>query len=79
MKLRNLISAVLLVGVGSTALPAAANPHATYPTGLPSNCSVTLTNVGARFLLDVRGNTTNQPQPQFLVTCTAVLPSWMTW
>ncbi len=78
MKLRNLISAALLVGVGSTALPAAANPHTTYPTGLPSNCSVTLIRPAAPLPLDVRGNT-GQMQPQFLVTCTAVLPSWMTW
>lgn len=77
MKLRNLISAALLVGVGSTALPAAANWHTTYPTDLPSNCSVTL--IGGPLPLDVRGNT-GHTQPYYVVRCTApTLPSWMTW
>ena len=44
MKLRNLISAALLVGVGSTALPAAALVYTQYPSNLPSNCRVTMTS-----------------------------------
>lgn len=76
MKLRNLISAALLVGVGSTALPAAATWHTSPPVDLPSNCSVTM--IGGPLPLDIRGNT--GPQPFYIIRCTAAeLPSWMTW
>ena len=80
MKLRNLISAALLVGVGSTALPAAAASfHTVYPTNLPANCAVTLKT--SLPLLDIRGNEPSLISPGFfVVTCTApARPWWMTW
>ena len=78
MKLRNLISAALLVGVGSTALPAAAGTwHTTHPGDMPANCSVTL--VGGPLPRDIHGNT-GPSQPYYIVRCTSpTLPSWMTW
>lgn len=78
MKLRNLISAALLVGVGSTALPAAASIHTEYPTNLPSNCRIT--TMTSLPLLDIRGNEPSLMPGFFVVTCTApARPRWMTW
>ena len=76
MKIRNLISAALLVGVGSVALPAAAAWRTSPPVDLPSNCSVTV--IGGPLLQDIRGNT--GPQPIYIIRCWAAEPpSWMTW
>ena len=78
MKLRNLISAALLVGVGSTALPAAALVYTQYPTNLPSNCRVTMMTSPPP--LDHRGDAALGHQAFYFVRCTApALPSWMTW
>lgn len=78
MKLRNLISAALLVGVGSTALPAAALVYTQYPTNLPPNCRITMMTSPPP--LDVRGDDAPGHSALYFVHCTAPeLPSWMTW
>lgn len=78
MKLRNLISTALLVGVGSTALPAAALVYTEYPSNLPSNCRITM--MTSPLPLDVRGDAAVGHQAFYFVRCTApALPSWMTW
>ena len=78
MKLRNLISAALLVGVGSTAMPAAALLYTGFPTDLPSNCSATMLSPPPP--LDVRGDEALGYEPLFYINCWApALPSWMTW
>ena len=79
MKLRNLISAALLVGVGSTALPAAASIYTEYPTNLPSNCEVTM--MTSLPPLDIRGDEAMGAVPAlYFVTCTApARPRWMNW
>lgn len=76
MKLRNLLSAVVLAGLGVSAMPAAAVILEEHPGEVPSNCHVTI--VGPPLPLDVRGDA---GWPGFYVVhCWApTLPSLPRW